>query len=96
MYSSGDHMAMREQIIKYFNLEQTDELRNMSLGDLEIEIRKSSFRKNMPKLASQSSSIGSIFYSIILAENERNNLRKIFAGKAHGMDKERIKRMLVL
>jgi len=96
MYSSGDHMAMREQIIKYFNLEQTDELKNMSLGDLEIEIRKSSFRKNMPKLASQSSSIGSIFYSIILAENERNNLRKIFAGKAHGMDKDRIKRMLVL
>ncbi|MCL4345279.1 MAG: V-type ATPase subunit [Candidatus Thermoplasmatota archaeon] len=96
MYSSLDAMAMKESALKIFGVDESVDIKNIDLGDLEVIIRKYAFRKNIPNLASQSSSLGAIFNSIILAENERNNLRRIFASKAHGLEKDQIKKMLVL
>jgi V/A-type H+-transporting ATPase subunit C len=96
MYNSQDTDSMIENVLKIFEVEESAEIRSLNLGDLEFLIKKHVFKKNVPKLSSQSNSLGAIFNSIILAENERNNLRTIFASKAHGLGKEQIMKMLVL
>ncbi|MGP6207936.1 V-type ATPase subunit [Cuniculiplasma sp. SKW3] len=96
LYNSQDSTSMIESVLKIFGIGESVDIKNVNLGDLEFLIKKEVFRRNVPKLASQSNSLGAIFNGIILAENERNNLRTIFAAKAHGLGKEQILKMLVL
>lgn len=75
-------------------LEHFDKSNN--LIDFEVAIDKFINLKYVKKLKNTALSIGSIFYFILRAENEWDNVKRIAYGKRFGFSEERITSMLIL
>lgn len=67
-----------------------------SLIDFEVAIDKLIQLRYVRKLKSIALSIGSIFYFILKAETEWDNVKRIAYGKRYGFSEERINSMLIL
>ena len=94
IYEEPDITAVKKTAMDHMHAEYGDEISAMTSGDVEIRLKRATLKWGFSRLAIQSGSLGSIFYTIIMAENERNNLRTIFSGKAYGMEKEKIRELL--
>ena len=66
-----------------------------SLIDFEIDITKFINTTYVQKLKNIALSIGTIFYFIINAEHEHENLKRITYGKRYNLSNERISSMLL-
>lgn len=67
-----------------------------SLIDFEVALDKYINIKFVRKLKNIALSIGSIFYFILRAENEWDNVKRIAYGKRYGFSEDRISSMLIL
>ncbi len=67
-----------------------------SLIDFEVAIAKLINTTYVKKLKSIALSIGTIFYFIINAENEHENLKRITYGKRYNLSTDKIKEMLLI
>ena len=94
MYNDSDLQIMKKNVMDYMHAEYGEDISSLTAGDVEIRLKRASLKENLNRLSMQAGSLGSIFYTIIMVENERNNLRTIFAGKAYGMDREKIRELL--
>jgi V/A-type H+-transporting ATPase subunit C len=66
-----------------------------SLIDFEVALDKFIYINYIKKLKNIALSIGTIFYFIIVAEHERENIRRIAYGKRYNLSAERINSMLL-
>jgi len=66
------------------------------LIDFEVAIAKLINTTYVKKLKSIALSIGTIFYFIINAENEHENLKRITYGKRYNLSTDKIKEMLLI
>ncbi|KKM75810.1 hypothetical protein LCGC14_1386430, partial [marine sediment metagenome] len=66
-----------------------------SLIDFEVAITKFINTIHVKKLKNIALSIGTIFYFIINAENEHENLKRITYGKRYNLSIDKIKEMLL-
>ncbi len=95
IYSSGDGEEIVTKCLSAYGVKGVEDRSNISSGESEILMKTEMLRRTLPRFSLQSNSIGTIFNTILRFENERNNLRIIFAGKAYGMQKDKIQRMMV-
>jgi len=83
---------------QYYDLTSASEKYSRSglLYHYEIEMRSTIISKYATKMSALPVSLNSIFYFIIKAEVERENLRAIIAGKLYNLSDERIRELLIL
>lgn len=70
-------------------------MKSHSLIDFEVFLDKHMIATYVSKLKNISLSIGPIFYFLITAENERDNIKKIAYGKRYNFSNDRINAMLI-
>ena len=98
MYGVNNVLEFVNRIENYFPLGQAVvQYRNTgSLVDFEIGLDKFINNKYVNKLKNIALSIGSIFYFIITAEHERENIRRIAYGKRYNISTDRISSMMMI
>ncbi len=95
MYNSSESENIAIKCLNLYGVKGIENENGISSGEAETLMKRTLLERTLPRFSLQSNSIGSIFNTLLRFENERNNLRIIFAGKAYGMDKERIRKMMV-
>lgn len=95
IYGTGQEDELKNFISKYFGLDG-EKIIKMTPGEIKNEMERKTLLNNLQKIGSQANSLGAILYSIKIVENERNNLRKIFAGKQYGKDISSIENSLIM
>jgi V/A-type H+-transporting ATPase subunit C len=98
MYGVNNVLEFVNRIENYFPLGQAVvQYRNTgSLVDFEIGLDKFINNKYVNKLKNIALSIGSIFYFMITAEHERENIRRIAYGKRYNISTDRISSMMMI
>jgi len=98
MYSVNNVIEFVNRVESHFPLAQAvAHYKNTgSLIDFEIGLDKFINNKYEDKLKNIALSIGSIFYFIIMAEHERENIRRIAYGKRYDISAERIASMMII
>jgi len=97
MYMVKNVEELARNIDIYYKLEEGFEQykKTRSLTDFEAALDKVINEMYFKRLKTLSLSIGTIFYFVMLAERERENIRKIVYGKHYDLPVERISSMLV-
>ena len=97
IYGVNNVLELVTRVERYFPLDQAVvHYRNTgSLVDFEIGLDKFINNKYVDKLKNIALSIGSIFYFIITAEHERENIRRIAYGKRYDISSDRIASMMI-
>jgi V/A-type H+-transporting ATPase subunit C len=97
MYMVKNVEELARNIDIYYKLEEGFEQykKTRSLTDFEAALDKVINEMYFKRLKTISLSIGTIFYFVILAERELENIRKIVYGKHYDLPVERISSMLV-
>lgn len=97
MYGVNNVIELVNRVESYFPLSQAMVYyKNInSLVDFEISLDKFIYNKYVEKLKNIALSIGSIFYFIIAAEQERENIRRIAYGKRYNIPSDRIASMMI-
>lgn len=97
MYMAKNVEELARNIDTYYKLEEGFEQykKTRSLTDFEAALDKVINEMYFKRLKTISLSIGTIFYFVMLAERERENIRKIVYGKHYDLPVERISSMLV-
>lgn len=93
--SVEDFVTRIEEFIKFGDL-LDNYVKTQNLVDFEVAIDKYINRNYVKKLKNIALSIGPIFYFIITAEFEWDNIKRIAYGKRYNLTPERISSMLVL
>lgn len=93
--SVDDFVARIEEFIKFGDL-LNNYVKSQNLVDFEVAIDKYINHNYVRKLKNIALSIGTIFYFIITAEFEWDNIKRIAYGKRYNLTPERISSMLVL
>ncbi len=83
-----NHFPLGQAVVNYRN--------TGSLVDFEIGLDKFINNKYVNKLKNIALSIGSIFYFIITAEHERENIRRIAYGKRYNISTDQIASMMMI
>jgi V/A-type H+-transporting ATPase subunit C len=98
MYGVNNVIEFVNRIESYFPLGQAvDHYKDTgSLVDFEIGLDKFINKKYVDKLKNIALSIGSIFHFIIMAEHERENIRRIAYGKKYDIPSDRIASMMII
>jgi len=98
IYEVKDVTEIIGRIEPYFKLSDALEQykTSKSLIDFEVAIAKLINTTFVKKLKSIALSIGTIFYFIINAENEHENLKRITYGKRYNLSTDKIKEMLLI
>jgi V/A-type H+-transporting ATPase subunit C len=98
MYGVNNVIEFVNRIESYFPLGQAvDHYKDSgSLVDFEIGLDKFINKKYVDKLKNIALSIGSIFHFIIMAEHERENIRRIAYGKKYDIPSDRIASMMII
>jgi len=98
IYEVKDVAEIIGRIEPYFKLSDALEQykTSKSLIDFEVAIAKLINTTYVKKLKSISLSIGTIFYFIINAENEHENLKRITYGKRYNLSTDKIKELLLI
>jgi V/A-type H+/Na+-transporting ATPase subunit C len=98
IYGVNNVLEFVNRIENHFPLGQAiDHYRNTgSLLDFEIGLDKFINNKYVKKLKNIALSIGSIFYFIITAEHERENVRRIAYGKSYNISTDRISTLMMI
>ncbi len=97
IYEVKDVVGIIGRIESYFKLSEALEQykTSKSLIDFEVAITKLINTIHVKKLKNIALSIGTIFYFIINAENEHENLKRITYGKRYNLSIDKIKEMLL-
>jgi V/A-type H+-transporting ATPase subunit C len=93
--SVDDFVSRIEEFIKFGDL-LDNYVKSQNLVDFEVAIDKYINHNYVRKLKNIALSIGTIFYFIITAEFEWDNIKRIAYGKRYNLTPERISSMLVL
>ena len=93
--SVDDFVARIDEFIKFGDL-LDNYIKTQNLVDFEVAIDKYINHNYVRKLKNIALSIGTIFYFIITAEFEWDNIKRIAYGKRYNLTPERISSMLVL
>ena len=99
IFASKNIEEFVNKIEKHYNLAETLKdtyMKTHSLIDFEVAIDKYINKSYVKKLKNIALSIGTIFYFIIRAEYEWDNIKRIAYGKRYDLPIERINSMLVL
>jgi V/A-type H+-transporting ATPase subunit C len=98
IYEVKDVAEIIGRIGSYFKLDDALEQykTSKSLIDFEVAIAKLINTTYVKKLKSIALSIGTIFYFLINAENEHENLKKITYGKRYNLSTDKIKELLLI
>lgn len=98
IYEVKDIAEIITRIEPYFNVSDALEQykTSKSLIDFEVAITKLINTKYVKKLKNIALSIGTIFYFIINAEYEHENLKRITYGKRYNLSIDKIKEMLLI
>jgi V/A-type H+-transporting ATPase subunit C len=95
LYNSSEDNEIKDKCLAIFRVSNYEKNEEMTSGEAETILKRELLSRVMPRFSLQSNSIGAIFETILRFENERNNLRIIFAGKAYGLSLEKIKKLMV-
>jgi V/A-type H+-transporting ATPase subunit C len=97
IYDVKDVAEIIAKIEPYFKLSEALEQYNTSksLIDFEVAITKFINTTYVKKLKNIALSIGTIFYFIINAEYEHENLKRITYGKRYNLSTDKIKELLL-
>ncbi|HEU5119793.1 MAG TPA: V-type ATPase subunit [Candidatus Nitrosocosmicus sp.] len=93
--SVDDFVSRIDEFIKFGDL-LDDYVKTQNLVDFEVAIDKYINHNYVRKLKNIALSIGTIFYFIITAEFEWDNIKRIAYGKRYNLTPERISSMLVM
>ncbi|BAB59191.1 TVG0051618 [Thermoplasma volcanium GSS1] len=96
-YGNSDILSMIDSIKRYYDLEDAKN-KYASDGNLyhfDVSMRNIMITKYMGTMSMLPLSLDSIFYFIIRAEIERQNLRTIYEAKLHGAPKESIYDLMI-
>jgi V/A-type H+-transporting ATPase subunit C len=98
IFDSKNLDEMVNRIDAHFNFGDMLENYNKShnLIDFEVALDKFINAKYVAKLKNTALSIGTIFFFIITAENEWDDIKKIIYGKRYNIPVERISSMLIM
>ncbi len=92
VYSSSDISGIVDGVRQYFDLEVPKKafLEDGNVYHFYAVMKKIVYEKYINSLSSLPLSLDSLFYFMIRAENERNNIRAIYLSKIYGLEKETI------
>ncbi|CAN5608498.1 hypothetical protein BH23THE1_BH23THE1_05730 [soil metagenome] len=98
IYGSNDTDGLAARINEFLKLDGLLEIYNRSknLIDFEVAIDKYLYKNYVRKIKNIALSIGAIFYFILKAEYEWDNVKRIVYGKRFGFSEDRIKSMLIV
>ncbi len=97
MSEDDDTEAAAAEIVKYYPLQKAlDRYReDRSLARLEIALESMIAERGLRALRRSILSLGAIIGFLYLKEQEIGNVRKVMRGKEFGMDREKIKEMII-
>ena len=95
IYNASESRNIDLKCLNAYGVSGIEEENELPAGEAETIMKRTLLERTLPRFALQPNSVGSIFNTLLRFENERNNLRIIFAGKAYGMDRAKISKMMV-